>query len=191
MRKTTPHILFLVFLLFLCACKKEFPNTKQNAFLYSSNGNFLLLVIENKLVEAYEYQVELLDSFNDTIPLLTQTSDNSLGFESTTFFQTIKDTLFKNENNFYTFFGNVIPINKLGLSTKKTSLNSLNTQLIGTVDSTKINALWEKVAGLKIIQQYQESNKKNIGFQRIVQNSYDPDWGFTVPKEKFLVYLVK
>jgi hypothetical protein len=192
MKNRTLIIALLVTSLLFMHCKKQNILEQRSSILYSSEGNFLILNISDKLVEAYEFQIEIDPSIKDTIPLFFESVHNSIYIETAAFLNSTNDTLYKSKNFDYSFLGQPIPLNKLGITVNQIPFSSVQPQLYGTVDSSKIQDVWEKVYRLSIVNHYhQEKEARTIGFQRIVQNFYNENLGFSVPEERHLIYLLK
>ncbi len=171
----------------LSACKKA-----QKTNYYQSNGNFLILKVDEKLEAAYEYNLANISLMNDSLPITYHTF--STGTTQQTFLQFTPnpDTLLEISQSNIMFFTHPIPSENLQQLQNAIAFDSANFQVLGGSSTMDFTSVWSKIAKLDIVKTYRNSYPiAKIGIQKFIFNEYDPQLGFCVPNEKFLVFLVK
>lgn len=189
------QIVLIILLSFIAfSCKKEkVPTTVQKSF-YQSNGNFLVLKVGDELEAAYEYQLSSTSLSNDSLPLHWDSSD--AGIDGMTMhyvltFDPNEDTIIQHVNNYFSYNAQLIDTSILEKLTSFIAYNHSDFQVVGSSNNVNDATIWSKIANLDIVKTYRTSNPTaKIGIQRIVENVYDPQFGFSVPIEKHLVFLV-
>lgn len=186
---------FIILLSFIAfSCKKEkVPTSVQKSF-YQSNGNFLILKVGDELEAAYEYQLSSTSLSNDSLPLNWDSSDSGIDGMTMHYFLTFvpnEDTIIQQVNNYFSYNAQLIDTSILEKLTTSIAYNHSNFQVIASSNNVNDATIWSKIANLDIVKTYRTSNPTaKIGIQRIVENVYDPQFGFSVPIEKHLVFLV-
>ncbi len=171
----------------LSACKKA-----QKTNYYQSNGNFLILKVDEKLEAAYEYNLANISLMNDSLPTTYHTF--STGTTQQTFLQFTPnpDTLLEISQSNIMFFTHPIPSENLQQLQNAIAFDSEFFQVIGNSSTINLASIWSKIAKLDIVKTYRNANPSaKMGVQKIIFNEYDSQLGFSVPNEKFLVFLVK
>lgn len=186
------HILILILIgLVLFSCRKDKVPAPIESSYYESNGNLLILQIDEELESVYEYSLTSTDLNNDSLPLYYETY-SGLYFQSCLKFTPNPDTLFELSSNNYTFFTPKIDITELQSSINSIPFDSTQFQLIESQNNFEYSQIWSKISNFDIVQIYRNANPTSkIGITRIVSNEYDEQLGFGVPIEKHLIFLVK
>ena len=183
-------ILILISLVVFSCSKDKVPAPIENSY-YESNGNLLILEIDEDLESIYEYNLTSTDLNNDSLPLYYETY-SGLYFHSYLKFTPNPDTLFEQSSNNYTFFTPKIDVNELQNSSNSIPFDSTQFQLIESQNNFDYSSIWSKISNLEIVRTYRNSNPTSkIGITRIVSNVYDEQLGFGIPTEKHLIFLVK
>lgn len=189
------QIVLIILLSFIAfSCKKEkVPTSVQKSF-YQSNGNFLVLKVGDELEAAYEYQLSSTSLSNDSLPLNWDSSDAGIDGMTMHYFLTFvpnDDTIIQHVNNYFSYNAQLIDTSILEKLTSSIAYNHSDFQVIASSNNVNDATIWSKIANLDIVKTYSTSNPTaKIGIQRIVENVYDPQFGFSVPIEKHLVFLV-
>lgn len=181
------YFLLVLLGLALSACKKA-----QKTNFYQSNGNFLILKVDEKLEAAYEYNLANISLVNDSLPITYHTF--STGTTQLTFLQFTPnpDTLLEISQSNITFHTNPIPSENLQQLQNAIAFDSEFFQVIGNSSTINLASIWSKIAKLDIVKTYRNANPSaKMGVQKFIFNEYDSKLGFSVPNEKFLVFLVK
>ncbi len=179
--------LFVLTGLALSGCKKP----EQTNF-YQSNGNVLILKVDEKLEAAYEFNLTNTTLVNDSLPLIYHTISNGINQNTVLQFTPNTDTLLMISSNNFTFYSNPIPSENLQQLQSAISFDSAFFQVIGNATNVDLASIWSKIAKLDIVKTYRSTNPAaKIGIQKLNFSEYDPQLGFSVPNEKFLVFLVK
>ncbi len=187
-KKQLNYFFLLVLLgLTLSACKKA-----QKTNYYQSNGNVLILKVGENLEAAYEYNLANISLVNDSLPITYHTF--STGTTQQTFLQFTPnpDTLLEISQSNITFHTNPISSENLQQLQNAIAFDSQFFQVIGNSSTINLASIWSKIAKLDIVKSYRNSYPSSkIGVQKFIFNEYDSQLGFSVPNEKFLVFLVK
>ena len=94
-------------------------------------------------------------------------------------------------NNYFSYNAQLIDTSILEKLTTFIAYNHSDFQVIASSNNVNDATIWSKIANLDILKTYRTSNPTaKIGIQRIVENVHDPQFGFSVPIEKYLVFLV-
>lgn len=185
-------IILLSFIAFSCK-KEKVPTSVQKSF-YQSNGNFLVLKVGDELEAANEYQLSSTSLSNDSLPLHWDSSDAGIDGMTMHYFLTFvpnADTIIQHVNNYFSYNAQLIDTSILEKLTSSIAYNHSDFQVIASSNNVNDATIWSKIANLDIVKTYRTSNPTaKIGIQRIVENVYDPQFGFSVPIEKHLVFLV-
>ena len=187
-KKQLNYFLLLVLLgLALSACKKP-----QKTNYYQSNGNVLILKVGENLEAAYEYNLANISLVNDSLPITYHTFSNGTTQNTFLQFSPNPDTLLEISQSTITFFTNSISSENLQQLYNALAFDSTNFQVLGGSSTMDFTSVWSKIAKLDIVKTYRNSHPTaKIGIQKFIFNEYDPQLGFSVPCEKFLVFLVK
>lgn len=189
------HIALIILVSFFAfSCTKEKVPTSVQKSYYQSNGNFLVLKIGDELEAAYEYQLTSTSLSNDSLPLHWDSSDAGIDGMTMHYFLTFvpnDDTIIQHVNNYFSYNAQFIDTSILEKLTTLIAYNHSDFQVIASSNNVNDATIWSKIANLDILKTYRTSNPTaKIGIQRIVENVYDPQFGFSVPIEKHLVFLV-
>ena len=193
MKFTIPIVLFG--LLFI-GCKKDkvTPTASVNQNYYQSNGNFLILVVGDTLESAYEYNLPTIQFNNDSLPISYESVPDGTGMYEYRYwkFQPNNDTLFWTYSNSFTFMEDPISSNDLLPLSSSLSFDINQFQVIESTVNTNIEGLWTFVSQLAIVKEYRNSSPNSkIGISRQIVYIYDEQLGFSVPFEKYLLFLAK
>jgi hypothetical protein len=173
-------------------CKKDKVPAPLEANYYQSNGNLLILKIDDNLEGVYEYNLASTVLNNDSLPLHFETFSDGINNYSYLKFTPNPDTLYKISSNNFSFFSALIDKNKLENLSNSIPFNSLQFQIIGNQNNMDFESIWSKISKLDIVKTYRSSNPNSkIGINRIIINDYDEQLGFSFPNEKYLIFLVK
>lgn len=187
------HYILLFLIVFVTlSCKKEKVPTTATTNYYQSNGNLLILKIDDDLESIYEYNLALTDLINDSLPL--NFDSYSIGMTNYSYlrFTPNPDTLFQYSSNNFTFFTPQIDKNKLQILSNSLPFDSSQFQLIGEQDDFDFSSVWAKISTLDIVKTYRNSHPNSkIGIDSFVINEYDEQLGFSTPIKKYLIFLVK
>jgi hypothetical protein len=183
-------LLFLSFLFFSCTKDKIHPKETQS--FYESRGNMMLLQVGEDLEGIYEYQMESTayqqDSFNLIHVLMNDGSEEYSGWKLASN-QPILYELHANKMNFYS---PKIAVDQLEKTSEHLPLDSTKIQWFQAPNGIDPTEIWSKISNLAIVKSYRADNPSTkIGICRIVVYTYNPDFGFSVPSQKHLVFLVK
>lgn len=187
-------LLVILFLLGLISfgCKKDKVPAPIVSNYYQSNGNLLILKIDDNLEGIYEYNLALTSLNNDSLPLFFETYSDGLNNYSYLKFIPNPDTLFQISSNNFIFYSILIDKNELEILNNSVPFDSAQFQLIGSQNNFDYSTVWSKISKLEIVKTYRTSNPNSkIGIHRIVINEYDEQLGFSIPIEKHLIFLVK
>ena len=187
------HILIFILIgLVISSCKKDKVSVPIETNYYQSNGNFLVLKIDEDLECIYEYNLASTVLNNDSLPLYFETYSDGMNNYSYLKFMPNPDTLFWNNWNDYTFLTDKIDKNQLKSLSNSIPFDSSQFQLIGSQINTDYSLIWSKISKLDIVKAYRNSNSNSkIGINRIVIKEFDEELGFSIPHVKHLIYLVK
>jgi hypothetical protein len=179
-------LLVITGLVFSCCKKPEQTN------FYQSNGNVFILQVDEKLEAAYEFNLTNTTLVNDSLPLIYHTVSNGINQNTVLQFTPNLDTLLEISQSNITFFTNPIASENFQQLQNAIAFDSTFFQVIGNATNVDLASIWSKIAKLDIVKTYLNANPSaKIGIQKFIFNEYDPQLGFSVPNEKFLVFLVK
>ncbi len=185
-------IILVSFFAFSCT-KEKVPISVQKSY-YQSNGNFLVLKVGDELEGAYEYQLNTTVLSNDSLPLFWDSSVGGIdGMEVQSYLKYVpnQDTIVQCVNLQFDYHTQLIDTSLLEKLTSSITYNHSDFQVIASSNNVNDAIIWSKIANLEIVKYYRTSNPTaKIGIQRIVEKMYDPQFGFSVPIEKHLVFLV-
>ncbi len=188
--KNLPILLLLSLLIF--SCTKEKVPTSAIPNEYKSTGNFLILQVGTELDAVYEYQLANTELQQCNLPIYHLTMND--GIENYKAWKFIPNdlVLFEQNMNKLTYNATKIEPNVLGSSNESIPFDSTKIQWIGTPSSADLSEIWSKISALNLVKYYRNAQpNSNIGFYRTLMNVYDQQLGFSIPTEKYLVYLVK
>lgn len=187
-------LLFMSLGIISFSCTKEKVPTSIQKSYYQSNGNFLVLQVGDELEEAHEYQLSTTVLSNDSLPLTWNSSVGGIdGMEIQSYLKYFpnQDTIVQFVNEQLDFHSPLIDTSLLQKLTVSIPYNPSDFQVITGSNNGNAATIWSKISNLDIVKSYRTSNPiAKIGIQRIVEKVYDPQFGFSVPKEKYLVFLV-
>jgi hypothetical protein len=174
------------------ACKKDKVPAPVETNYYQSNGNFLILKLDDDLDGVYEFNLPTTALNNDSLPLYFETySDENNNYSYLKFTQNT-DTLFQYTSDNLIFFTTQVDKIELQNLISPVPYDSDKFQLIGSQNNFDYSSIWSKISNLEIVKTYRNSNPNSkIGINRIVINEYNAQLGFSIPHEKHLIYLVK
>jgi hypothetical protein len=183
--------LFLIGLVVFSCNKDKVPPPIQPNY-YQSNGNLLILKIDDDLEGIYEYNLTSIALNNDSLPLYFETSSFGINTYSYLKFTPNPDTLIQISSYNFTFHTALIDKKELENLMYSLPFDALLFQGIGNQNNLDFETLWSRISNLDIVKAYRSSNPSSkIGVNRIIINEYDEQLGFSVPNEKHLIYLVK
>jgi hypothetical protein len=172
----------------LTSCKKDKVPTPEN--YYQSKGNLMIFQIGDSLERAYEYNLFSIQLNNGNLPISIYSEINN----ESHYWKLLpnQDTLFSCSTNDFSFSTNAIENNSLKKLPNSLIVDSSQFQIVGNQNNIDVNDSWSKIANLEIVQQYRNSypNSK-IGISKIIMNQYNLQLGFSIPIEKFIIFLVK
>ena len=180
----------LSFLFF--SCTKEKVPTSAIPNEYQSKGNFLILQVGTELDAVYEYQLATTELTQNNLPIYHLTMND--GFENYIAWKFIPNdlVLFEQKMSKLTYNATKIEPNVLGSSNESIPFDSTKIQWIGNPSSADLSEIWSKISVLNLVKCYRNAHpNSNIGFYRTLMFIYDEQLGFSIPTEKYLVYLVK
>jgi len=173
--------------LLLISCKKD---KVSSANYYQSKGNLMIFQIGDSLERAYEYNLFSIQLNNGNLPIsfYSEISDDIDYWK----LLPNQDTLISNSTNDFTFLTDAIESNKLNKMSNSLAVDSSQFQIIGNQNNIDFVGSWSKIAHLEIVQLYRNAypNSK-IGISKIIMNQYNSELGFSIPTEKFIIFLVK
>jgi hypothetical protein len=174
------------------SCRKDKVPAPIESNYYQSNGNFLILNIDEDLESAYEYNLASTALINDSLPLYFETNLDGTTNESFLKFNPNPDTLLHISASNSTFFANQIHKNELQSLTDSIPFNATQFHLIGTQNNTDYSLVWSKISNLDIVKTYRNANPNSkIGINSLIINEYNTELELIIPNKKHLVYLVK
>ena len=187
------HILIIFLIGFaILSCKKDKVPAPIEINYYQSNGNLLILEIDDNLEGVYEYNLASTVLNNDSLPLYFETYSDGINNYSYLKFTPNPDTLFQISSNNFTFYTTIIDKNELEILSNSIPFDYPQFQLIGNQNNMDFTSIWSKISKLDIVKTYRSSNPNSkIGINRIIINEYDEQLGISIPNEKYLIYLVK
>lgn len=183
-------LLFLSFLFF--SCTKGKIHQKETQSFYESHGNMMLLQVGEDLEGIYEYQVEStasqLDSFHLIHVLMNDGNEEYRGWK----LASNQPLLYEQHTNHINFYAPKIAVDQLEKSNEHLPLDTTKIQWFSNPNGIESHDIWSKISNLAIVKAYRaQSPTTKIGIKRMVFYTYNPDFGFSVPSEKYLVFLVK
>ena len=192
-------LLLLIGLTFV-NCKKDnlgLPTTADVDF-YESTGNTLILIVDDngELECAYEYDLNVIQLNNDSLPLVHEVVDSSY---DTYYFCKLSpnpDTLYWYSSwfnpNYLTFCEERINANQLLHTQTSIPLDTSQVQVFPYHPTIDFASIWSAVSDLYIVKTYRAAlpNSK-IGISRRVVMEYNEELGFSLPVKKYLIFLVK
>jgi hypothetical protein len=144
------------------------------------------------LEAAYEFNLANISLVNDSLPITYQTFSNGINQNTVLQLTPNTDTLLLISSNNFMFYSNPIPTENLQQHQNAIAFDSTNFQVLGGSSTIDLASIWSKIAKLDIVKTYRNSfPSAKIGIQKFIFYEYDPQLGFSVPSEKFLVFLVK
>ena len=188
--KHSIYLLLIGLVIFSCNKDKVPPLTQTN--YYQSNGNLLILKIDDELEGIYEYNLTSIALNNDSLPLYFETYSDGIYEYRYLKFTPNPDTLIQISSNNFTFFNALIDPNELENLSASLPFDSLQFQTIGNQNNMVFSTIWSKISKLDIVNTYRSSNPTSkIGIHRVIINEYDAQLGFNIPNEKYLIFMVK
>ena len=184
-------ILLFFFLLFF-SCTKEKVPTSAIPNEYQSKGNFLILQVGTELDAVYEYQLATTELTQNNLPIYHLTMND--GFENYTAWKFMPNdlVLFDQKMTKLTYNATKIEPNILGSSNEFIPFDSTKIQWIGNPSSADLSQIWSKVSALNLVKCYRNTHPNSkIGFYPTMMSIYDEQYGFSIPTQKYLVFLVK
>jgi hypothetical protein len=197
MKKSMSGFMKQILLLFLLgfvvlSCKKDKVPPPIQTNYYNSNGNLLILKIDDELEGVCEYNLTSIALNNDSLPLYFETYSDGIYEYRYLKFTPNPDTLIQISSNNFTFFNALIDPNELENLSASLPFDSLQFQTIGNQNNMVFSTIWSKISKLDIVKTYRSSNPTSkIGIHRVIINEYDAQLGFNIPNEKYLILLVK
>jgi hypothetical protein len=187
-----PFITIILIGLVSLSCKKDIVPAPIETNYYQSNGNLLILKIGDELEGIYEYNLASTVLNNDSLPLSIETYSNGFNNYYYLKFSPNPDTLYSYASPNFTFYTSLIDKNELQVLDNPIPFDSALFQQIGSQYNFNYSSIWSKISKLYIVKAYRNSNPTSkIGINRIVVDQYDEELGYSIPTEKFLIYLVK
>ena len=184
---------FLFIFLFLSfSCTKEKINQKETQSFYESHGNMMLLQVGEELEGIYEYQMEsttfMQDSFHLIHVLMNDGNEEYRGWKLAS-----NQPLLYEQNAYHiNFYAPKIAVDQLEKSSEHLPLDTTKIQWFPKPNGIESHDIWSKISNLAIVKAYRaQSPTTKIGIERMVFYTYNPDFGFSVPSEKYLVFFVK
>ena len=188
--KHSIYLLLIGLVVFSCNKDKVPPITQTN--YYQSNGNLLILKIDDELEGIYEYNLTSIALNNDSLPLYFETYSDGIYEYRYLKFTPNPDTLIQVSSNNFTFFNALIDPDELENLSASLPFDSLQFQTIGNQNNMVFSIIWSKISKLDIVKTYRSSNPTSkIGIHRVIINEYDAQLGFNIPNEKCLIFMVK
>ncbi len=178
---------FLIGLVAL-SCKKDKVPVNDTTNYYQSNGNFLVVKIGEKVETVYEYNLSSIALNNDSLPLTINSFSNGHFWQ----FAPNSDTLFWYSGTSFSF--TTSPVSEKQLQKWMTTLpyNSAQFQFFSNQGSSGLITVWEKISNLDLVKTYRSANPNaKIGVTSVIINEFNDEFGFSMPVEKHLVFLVK
>ena len=194
-------LLLLFFIgLALVNCKKdkvELPTTTEVDY-YESTGNTLILVVgdDGEFEGAYEYDLDVIQLINDSLPLVHEVVDSSY---DTYYFCKLSpnpDTLYWYSSwfnpNYLTFCEERINATQLLHLASLIPYDSTQFQLFPDQPTIDFATTWSAVSDLDIVKTYRTAlpNSK-IGISKRVVMEYNEELGFSLGVQKHFIFLVK
>jgi hypothetical protein len=174
------------------SCTKDKIHQKETQSFYESHGNMMLLQVGEDLEGIYEYQVEStasqLDSFHLIHVLMNDGNEEYRGWK----LASNQPLLYEQHTNHINFYAPKIAVDQLEKSSEHLPLDTTKIQWFPNPNGIESHDIWSKISNLAIVKAYRaQSPTTKIGIERMVFYTYNPDFGFSVPSEKYLVFLVK
>lgn len=186
--------LIISFGIVLIGCNKDkVPDAAadENNF-YQSAGNLLILKIGDEFEEAHEYNLSSTELINDSLNIEIESYSDGMYQYNYWKYLPNPDTLFWSYSFDFTFYNEPLePVELLEID-KEIQLDASLFQKILTEINLDYSSIWSKVSRLDIVKTYRDASpNSNIGITRQVINEFDEELGFNVPKEIFILILVK
>ncbi len=187
-----PFITILLTGIVSFSCKKDKVPAPIETNYYQSNGNLLILKIDDDVEGIYEYNLASTVLNNDSLPLSIETySDGFMNYYYLKFSPN-PDTLYSYTSTNFTFYTSLIDKNELQVLDSPIPFDSALFQQIGSQNNFNYSSIWSKISKLDIVKTYRNSNPTSkIGINRVVVDQYDEELGYSIPTEKYLIFLVK
>lgn len=188
--KNLSILLFLPLLFFSCTKDKIYQKETQS--FYESHGNMMLLQVGEDLEGIYEYQMESTayqqDSFNLIHVLMNDGGEEYSGWK----LASNQPILFEQHAYQINFYAPKIAVDQLEKTSEHLPLDTTKIQWFQAPNGIDPTEIWSKISNLAIVKSYRADNPTTkIGICRIVVYTYNPDFGCSVPRQKYLVFLVK
>jgi hypothetical protein len=186
-------LLFTCFLSFLIfSCTKDKIHQKETQSFYGSRGNIMLLQVGEDLEGIYEYQMASTacqqDSFQLIHVLMNDGNEEYRGWK----LASNQPLLYEQHANQINFYAPKIAVDQLEKTSEHLPLDITKIQWFQAPNGIDPTEIWSKISNLAIVKSYRADNPSTkIGICRIVVYTYNPDFGFSVPSQKHLVFLVK
>jgi hypothetical protein len=183
------------FSVILIGCEKDkVPSIIEEIDYHQSNGNLLVLVVGDSFEEAFEYNLATTQLLNDSLPIIIESVPDGSGWYNYNYwkFAPNLDTIFWTHSNSITFMEDVINSNMFESLGTSVPFDTAQFQSIGSTTNVSKENTWDKVSNLEIVKLYRDSNPNSkIGVSRQVIWIYDDQLGFSIPYEKYLLFLAK
>lgn len=180
----------------LIGCKKDkvTPTVEEDINYYQSNGNFLMLLVGESFEGAFEYNLATTQLVNDSLPIIYESVPDGSGMYNYNYwkFAPNLDTLFWTYSSSFTFTEDVINSNILEPLNASIPFDTTQFQGIGSTTNLSYKNIWTTVSNLDIVKTYRDINPNSkIGISKQTIWLYDDQLGFSVPYQKYLVFLAK
>lgn len=181
--------IFILSGFFLFACTKDKVPNKADSKI---NEHFLILMLDDSLETAVEYHLNPFQLENDSITFIRDhVSEGNYSYVYSKFKPT-NDILFWTYQNKIQFTENELTSNQLNILEDSISLDKSKIQADIQINNSEIDFIWSKISNLTILKEYKDAKPTNkIAISHIVVQQYDENLGFTIPVQKYLVFLVK
>ena len=179
---------------FLIGCNKDKvpdPIIEEDNY-YQSTGNLLILKIGDEFEEAHEYNLSSTELINDSLNI--EVEIYFVGMYQYRYWRYLPnpDTLFWSYSNNYTFMQEPVESAELHETNNEIEIDTTLFQKIPAETNLDYTSIWGKVSSLDIVKTYRDASPNSkIGISRMVINEFNEELGFGVPKEIYILILVK
>jgi hypothetical protein len=188
------YVLPVILAVLILGCNKDkVPEINNDeASYYQSNGNLLILLIDGDFNRAYEYNLASTELTNDSLRIQVDSESGGLSFKTYWRYLPNPDTLFWQSDNKTTFNEFSIVTSSLEKLSTTVPLDTNLFQKIVIQEDVDYSEIWSEISNLSIVKTYRDAlPQSKIGITREIIYELDEDLGFSVPKEVFIVVLVK
>lgn len=189
------HLLLSFFLFFSCQKEEITEGINNDNQEHSYTGDLLLLVVSDTLEAAYTYSIGSANLYTDSLPLFYTFSAASPfdDIDAHMHFASTADTLYTRSYS-GTLSYNASPLDLEQINNSYHYMNipfDLKNFTIDINNKLALEKCWNKISYLSIVRSYRSLTKSKVFGHRMIAMEFNPDLGFSTPKEKYIFILSK